>query len=117
MSLKRYCFVIELKEEYVQDYIDIHKNPWREILEAINSADVKELLIWNFRNYSIVYYECGDINKVYKKLGQLDVVKRWNETVGPWFKKAPTLDGSGEVATCEKIYDLKQQLQGQLEQY
>lgn len=117
MPLKRYCFVIELKEEYVENYIKIHKNPWREILEAIDSADVGELLIWSYKNFSIVYYECDDLNRVYKRLGEMDVVKRWNETVGPWFNAAPVLDGSGNVQTCEKIFDIKQQLTGQLEQY
>ena len=64
-----------------------------------------------------MFYKCDDINKVYAKLGKLDVVKRWNETVSPWFKSAPTLDGSGAVTTCEKIFDLRQQLKGKLEQY
>jgi len=117
MSMKRYCFVIELKEEHVEKYKNIHKNPWKEMLEAIATADVKDLLIWSYKNLSIVFYECDDIDKVYEKLGQLEVVKRWNETVGPWFKSAPTLDGSGDVATCEKIFDLRQQLNGKLENY
>ena len=117
MGLKRYCLVIELKEEHVEEYREIHINPWAEILEAIKSADVEELLIWSYRNFSIVYYECDDLNRVYRELGKLDAVKRWNGTVGPWFKSAPALDGSGNVDTLEKIFDLKQQLKGKLEQY
>jgi L-rhamnose mutarotase len=117
MSKNRYCVVVELKSGCVEAYREIHKNPWNEMLEAIASADVSELLIWNYKNLSIIYYECEDINEVYERLGKLDVVKKWNETVVPWFQEAPSLDGSGKIDTCEKIFDLKQQLKGTLEKY
>ena len=115
--MKRYCLVIEIKEEFTGKYCDIHKNPWPEILDAIKNAGAEELLIWNYKNLSIVYYECDDLDKLYENLGKLEVTKKWNATVGPWFAESPTLDGSGSVQTCEKIFDLKQQLSGNLEQY
>ena len=115
--MKRYCFVIELKPEHVAEYCDIHRNAWPEVLKAIKDAGAKELLIWNFKNLSIVYYECEDLDAIYAKLGTLEVTKKWNATVTPWFADAPTLDGSGEVATCVKIFDLTQQLAGRLEEH
>lgn len=115
--MKRYCLVIELKEENVEEYCDIHKNPWPEILSAIKDAQAKELLIWNYKNLSIVYYECEDINKVYESLGKEEITKKWNVKVGPWIAQAPNLDGSGKVETCEKIFDLNQQLEGDLKKY
>ncbi len=117
MALKRYCLVIEVKEEFIGQYCDIHKNPWPEILDAIKDAGVKDMLIWNYKNLSIVYYECDDINRVYEELGKLEITKKWNATVTPWFKESPALDGSGNVQTCEKIFDLNQQLKGKLQPY
>jgi L-rhamnose mutarotase len=115
--MRRYLFVIEIKPEYLKDYIDIHKNPWTEVLEEIKNAGAKELLIWNNKNLSIVYYECEDIDKLYEYMGKTDVNKRWNAVVSPWFEDAPSLDGSDSVSTCEKIFDLQQQLNGRLEQF
>jgi L-rhamnose mutarotase len=114
--MKRYCFVMELKPEHVKEYCDIHRNPWPEILQSIKDAGAKELVIWNYKNFSIVYYECDDLDALYAKTGPLEVTKRWNAKVGPWLAEAPTLDGSSEVATCVKIFDLRQQLAGTLEQ-
>ena len=54
--MKRYCLVIELKEEFIEPYCDIHRNPWPELLKAIKDGGAKELLIWNYKNLSIVYY-------------------------------------------------------------
>jgi L-rhamnose mutarotase len=115
--MRRYCFVIEIKPDKVKEYCDIHRQPWPEILKAIKEAGAQELLIWSYKNLSIVYYECEDLDALYEKLGKLDVTKRWNATVGPWFAESPQLDGSGEVGSCEKIFDLNQQLAGRLEEY
>ena len=116
-NMKRYLFVIEIKPEFLKDYINIHNNPWTELLEEIKNAGAKELMIWNYKNLSIVYYECEDIDKIYKHMGETEVNKRWNMVVSPWFEDSPSLDGSSSVATCEKIFDLNQQIKGRLEQF
>ena len=115
--LKRYCVVIEVKEEYIQDYIDIHKNAWPEILDAIKECGVENMYIFNYKNLSIVFYECEDIDKFYEELGKKEVTGKWNAVVHKWFEESPTLDGSDSVDTLEKIFDLKQQLAGKLEQF
>lgn len=117
MKTKRYCLIIEIKDEFVESYSDIHREPWPEILDSIKGAGAKELLIWIYKNFSIVYYECDDLDGLYEKLGKLDVTKKWNATVGPWFAESPALDGSGSVQTCEKVFDLNQQLAGKLRKY
>ena len=115
--MKRYCIVVELKEEHIKDYIDIHIHPWQELLKALRDAGAKELLIWIYKNLSIVYYECEDIDNIYKELGKLEIVKEWNKKVEPWFNSQMTFNGSKKVPTCEKIFDLNQQLNGKLEKY
>ena len=115
--MKRYCFVIEIKPEHVKDYCDIHRNPWPEILTEIKKAGARELLIWNYKNFSIVYYECEDIDELYARVGKTEAAKKWNMTVGPWFEESPVLDGSDSVGSLEKIFDLNQQLNGRLEPF
>ncbi len=106
--MKRYCLVIELKEEHVADYVDIHQNAWPEMLEAIKRAGAKEELLYIYKNLSIVFFECENLNALFLKLGKEAIVDKWNTTVTPWFKNDPV--------TLEKIFDLNQQLQGRLEQ-
>ncbi len=117
MGIKRYCLVIELKKEFVDRYCNIHKNAWPLLLEAVRDAGARELLIWNYKNMAIVYYECDDLDKLYERLGKVEVIKKWNAAIGPWFAESPTLDGSGNVGTLEKVFDLNQQMAGKLEKY
>ena len=101
--MKKYCFVIELKDEYINEYIDIHKNAWPELLKTIKEAGVKEELIYNYKNLSIVFFECEDIDAIYKILGEKDVVQKWDAVVKPWF--------ASEFIFLEKIFDLNKQLE------
>ena len=117
MENKRYCLVIELKENYVEEYKNIHINAWSELLKAEKAAGMKEELIWVYKNLSILYIECEDIDKVFKACGNDEVEKKWNITVCPWFKEKPILDGTEKVETLEKIFDLNQQLASKLEQF
>lgn len=108
--MKKYCAVIELKHEHIEDYINIHKNAWPELLKTIKEAGMKEEIIYNFKDMSIIFFECEDIDSIYKKLGETDVVKRWDAAVQPWF--------ASEFIFPEKIFDLNQQLKEQfVEQY
>ena len=113
----RYLFVLEIHPEKMGQYCDIHRNPWPEILEAIKGEGAEELLIWVYKNFSIVYYETEDLDGLYKRLANYDVMKKWNVTVGPWIAESPPLDGSGKMNTCEKIFDLNQQIEGKLGQF
>ena len=109
--------VIELKQEYIEDYKNMHINAWPELLKAEKEAGIKEEIIWVYKNFSILYFECDDINRVYKSLADNEVEKKWNIIVAPWFKQSPVLDGSDIVETAEKVFDLNQQLNGCLDQF
>jgi L-rhamnose mutarotase len=115
--MNRYCLVLELKDEFIEPYCDIYRNPWPELLKSIKDGGAQELLIRNYKNFSIVYYECEDIDELYEGLNKLEVTKKWNMTVVPWFKKSLSVTKDGKFITCEKIFDLNQQIAGKLEEF
>ena len=51
---KRYCLIIEVKEEHIEEYIKIHKEPWREMLEAIRDSGITDEIIYFHKNQSII---------------------------------------------------------------
>jgi L-rhamnose mutarotase len=114
---KRYCFVIEINEDQMPDYVALHQNPWPETLKGLKAAGAEELVIYRYKNYSILFWECEDINEVYRKWGANPTCAKWNARLKNAYKVSPKIDGSGDVDTLEKIFDLNQQLRGKLEQY
>ena len=104
--MKKYLLVIKVKPEYREDYIEIHKNPWREMLEAIRAAGFVNEVIWYFEDQSIIYLECEDHDECNAKLRASEVCKRWDIEMAPRFAAPPVM--------AEKIFDLNQQLDGEL---
>ncbi|MCL5073200.1 MAG: L-rhamnose mutarotase [Actinobacteria bacterium] len=117
MKTKRYCMVLEIKEECVNDYVNIHKNAWAELLKAEKVCGIKEELIWIYKNLSILFIECDDIDQVFKAIEANEIERKWDIKVRPWFKNSQVLDASKKIEALEKIFDLNQQLNGDLERY
>jgi L-rhamnose mutarotase len=104
--MKKFCVVIEIREECAKEYVAIHNNPWREMLEAIRASGFTNEVIFYYKNQSIIFLECDDFEKCNTRLRSTDICKKWDITVCPWFK--------GDPAIAEKIFDLNQQLDGTL---
>lgn len=106
--MKRYLMIIEVKPECKQEYIDIHNNPWPDMLEAIKDAGFYNELIWYYEDKSIIYLECDDHDEANARLRATEVCKRWDKEMIPRFISDPIMP--------PKIFDLNQQLEGHLEQ-
>lgn len=119
--MKRYCMVNELKPEHVKDYSDIHKNAhltcWKTQLEALKAAGAENCIVYIYNNLSILLYECEDIEESFSRLGQIKDNNKWQATVAPWFAGTPKFDGTQKIVSLEKIFDLRQQLEGKLDPY
>jgi len=104
---KRYCVIIEVKAEHIEEYIQIHKEPWREMLEAIRASGIIDEIIYFHKNQSIIFIECDDFEYSNTKLRATEVCKKWDDLLIPWFEDV-------KIAFPEKIFDLNQQLAGRL---
>ncbi|MEI6387171.1 MAG: L-rhamnose mutarotase [Spirochaetota bacterium] len=101
---------MKIRPEHLKEYIDLHKNAWPDLLKAAKASGADNLVIYIHGNNSIVFFECPDLDEFYEEYGKFEVVKKWNKTTQPWIGESPTIDGSGTVATIEKVFDLNEQL-------
>ena len=119
--MKRYCLVNKIKKEFLKEYIDIHKDPWKEVLEALKEAGTHNEFIFMYDNLAIVIIECEDIDVYMKSFGNSEAGKKWFEMVAPWLEESQFIDETGklhgETNYLEKVFDLKQQLDGKLYPY
>jgi len=104
--MKKYLLIIKVKPECRDEYIAIHKNPWREMLDAIKESGFVNEIIWYFEDQSIIYLECEDHDECNTKLRLTDACKKWDIEMIPRFNTEPVF--------AEKIFDLNQQLEGEL---
>lgn len=55
--MKRFIMYSDLKPEKVQDYIDLHANPWPELLELIGKCNIHNYSISIRGTQLFTYYE------------------------------------------------------------
>ncbi len=119
--MKKYCLVNTLKPEHIYDYVKLHKEAhiteWKTQLHALKRAGAVNCQTYVYDNLVIIFYECEDIIDSFKTLAMNEDNNRWQAKVAPWFARSPKFDGSEEVTTAEKIFDLNEQLEGKLTQY
>ena len=118
----RYIMIYELKPEHVDDYrkmhTEAHKSEFKDQLKAIRDAGSTQMMTFIFNNYSVLYVECdAPIDEYFEKLGEYDANTKWQNVTSPWFATTPSFDGSDKQEPLEKIFDLEQQLEGELKPY
>lgn len=116
--MKKYCIVSEIRPEFMKKYInyhkEIHKGLYKEILEIIKKSGVKEEIIFIYKNLAIIFFEAEDIEKCYEFQNEFEVVKKWNKLMVPLFQSVYKFGNSEKLQTLEKIFDLNEQLKGEL---
>lgn len=120
--MNRYIMVYELKPENVKDYEKMHETchqtQFKDQLVACKEAGCEQMLTFIFKNYSILYVECeADIDTYFAKLGEFPANEKWQKVTAPWFAAVPSFDGSSKMEPIKKIFDLNQQLNGELRAY
>ena len=100
------CLIIPIKKEHREEYVSLHENPWMEMLKAIKDAGFTNEVIYYHNDQSIIFLECEDFEAANSKLRASLVCKKWDALVCPWFSADPIFPA--------KIFDLNQQLHGQL---
>jgi len=103
--MKHYCLIAKIKPEYKDAYIDIHLNPWPELLKASKASGVEEEIVFFHEGQSIVFYRCRDdapLEDCIALQKQTEAVQKWDITIEPMLVS--------DFVFAEKVYDLNQQL-------
>lgn len=86
--MKRYIMYSELKPEKVQEYVELHANPWPEILDIIRESNIRNYSISINGNRLLTYYEYvgTDFEADNKKMDDDPYMQKWRSISSPCFK-------------------------------
>ena len=121
MAKRRYLQVNELKPEMVEAYKNAHQTmhlgEWKEQLDVLKKGGAEECIVYQYNNLAIMIYECDYIAESFSRLGQDPRRPAWDRFTVPMFANAPKFDGTGEIPHALKIFDLNEQLNGELTEF
>ena len=78
---QRAGFVLRVRPERVQEYVEAHAAVWPEMLEALRGAGIRNYTIFREGNLMFGYFEADDLEHAGAFLAAQEVNRRWQDTM------------------------------------
>jgi L-rhamnose mutarotase len=76
---QRTAFVLTVRPEKIEEYLDAHREVWPEMLNALRGAGIRNYTIFRDGNRMFGYFEAEDLAAAQEYLGNQAVSTRWQD--------------------------------------
>jgi L-rhamnose mutarotase len=78
---QRSAFVLYVKPERIEEYVQAHRSVWPEMLDALKRAGVRNYTIFRDGNRIFGYFETDDLGATERYLAEQEVSTRWQDSM------------------------------------
>ena len=78
---RRTAFVLRVRPERLDEYIEAHKAVWPEMLDALRGAGIRNYTIFRSGNEMFGYFEADDLEAAARYLERQEVSARWQDAM------------------------------------
>jgi L-rhamnose mutarotase len=78
---QRSAFVLRVRPDKVDEYVEAHKDVWPEMLEALRAAGIRNYTIFRSGNEMFGYFEADDLAVAGAYMEAQDVSARWQDSM------------------------------------
>lgn len=78
---ERRGFVLNVKPDRIEEYVEAHRSVWPEMLEALRAAGVRNYTIFRAGNEMFGYFEADSLDDAERYLGTQEVSARWEDAM------------------------------------
>jgi len=105
--MQRICWYLKVKPDKIEEYKQAHKNVWPEMQEALRRT--------GWHNYSLFlredglligYLETEDFDAAVEGMSKLDVNRRWQEAMAPYFEELEGETADKSFVLLEEVFHL-----------
>ena len=109
--MRRYCFLLQVRSELLDEYRERHAAVWPEMLRALEAA--------GWRNYSIFarpdgllvgYVESEDLDAALRAMAATDVNARWQAAMSRYFAHPHGRPADESFQLLDEVFHLEDQL-------
>jgi L-rhamnose mutarotase len=78
---ERSAFVLRVRHECVDEYVEAHRAVWPEMLDALRGAGIRNYSIFRAGNEMFGYFEADDLDAAERFLAGQEVCTRWQDAM------------------------------------
>jgi L-rhamnose mutarotase len=78
---QRSAFVLQVRPDRIEEYIDAHRHVWPEMLDALREAGIGNYTIFRHGNEMFGYFEADDVEAAAQYLAGQGVAARWQDAM------------------------------------
>jgi L-rhamnose mutarotase len=78
---ERSAFVLRVRPDKVEEYVQAHREVWPEMLEALRGAGIHNYTIFRAGNQVFGYFEADNLAAAERHLAQQEVSTRWQDAM------------------------------------
>lgn len=105
--MKVKCEIMRLKKDKTNNYIEMHLNPWPELVYKLVEVGFQELYTFIDGNIVIVIMKSNDVENSQKRLEETETYKKWTTIVRSMLTKNNVVSLSlDDVISAKCIFNL-----------
>lgn len=103
----KYAWTWKVKEEYLEEYVRMHLEPWPEILEEHTRAGYRNYSIFQNGNQFFYCFECEDVAAANAYIAGSEVCGRWNEITSKMVEGSFDFNEAEPIQFMPEVFYLK----------
>jgi L-rhamnose mutarotase len=78
---ERSAFVLHVRPDKIDEYVEAHRNVWPEMLDALRAAGIRNYSIFRHGTEVFGYFEADDVAAALRRMEAQEVNARWQDTM------------------------------------
>ncbi len=78
---QRSAFVLRVRPDKLDKYVEAHRNVWPEMLTALKAAGIRNYTIFRSGNEMFGYFEADDLEQAGRYMAAQEVGARWQDAM------------------------------------
>ncbi len=103
----KYAWTWKVKEEYLEEYVRMHLDPWPEILEEHTRAGYRNYSIFQNGNQFFYCFECEDVAAANAYIAGSEVCGRWNAITSKMVEDSFDFNEEEPIQFMPEVFYLK----------
>lgn len=107
---KRFAWTWKVKQDCLEEYVQMHLNPWEDMMEEHSKAGIRNYSIFQNGNQFFYVFECDSeeaANQAFAYMNQSKICQRWNAITSKMVEGSFDFGQSVPVTYLKEVFYLK----------